>query len=236
MKFHLIAVLASIFLISQVGAEEGLVLKDQKDKVSYSIGMDIGNNLKKQSVDINPDVLAQGIKDAFSGGKTLLTEQEYRDILAAFQKDFRAKQIERTKELGEKNRKEGEAFLEENKKKDGVITLPSGLQYKVITEGTGEIPKLTDTVTVNYRGTLIDGTEFDSSYRRGQPATFLVKGVIAGWTEALQLMKVGSKWQLFIPSNLAYGERGAGRDIGPNATLIFDIELLSIKEGVNPGG
>lgn len=234
MKFHLIAILVSILLISQVGAEEGLVLKDQKDKVSYSIGMDIGNNLKKQSIDIDPDILAQGLKDAFSGGKTLLTEQEFRDILAAFQKDFRAKQIERAKELVEKNKKEGEAFLEENKKKEGVITLPSGLQYKVITESTGETPKLTDTVTVNYRGTLIDGTEFDSSYRRGQPATFPVKGVIAGWTEALQLMKVGSKWQLFIPPDLAYGERGAGRDIGPNVTLIFDIELLSIKEGANP--
>jgi FKBP-type peptidyl-prolyl cis-trans isomerase FklB len=230
MKFHLIAVLGILLLVGQVSAEERLVLKDQKDKISYSIGMDIGNNLKKQSVDIDPDILAQGLKDAFSGGKTLLTEQEFHDTMTAFQKEFRAKQIERTKELAEKNKKEGEAFLAENKKKEGVITLPSGLQYKVIKEGTGNIPKLEDTVTVNYRGTLIDGTEFDSSYHRGQPATFPVKGVIGGWTEALQLMKVGSKWQLFIPPALAYGERGAGRDIGPNATLIFDIELLSIKE------
>ncbi|MEW6417942.1 MAG: FKBP-type peptidyl-prolyl cis-trans isomerase [Nitrospirota bacterium] len=231
MKFHLIAVLGLLLLVGQVGAEEKVVLKDQKDKVSYSIGMDIGNNLKKQSIDIDPDILAQGIKDAFSGGKTLLTEQEFRDTMTAFQKEFRAKQIERAKELAEKNKKEGEAFLAENKKKEDVITLPSGLQYKIIKEGTGEMPKLEDTVTVNYRGTLIDGTEFDSSHRRGQPATFSVKSVIAGWTEALQLMKVGSKWQLFVPSNLAYGERGAGRDIGPNATLVFDIELLSIKEG-----
>jgi FKBP-type peptidyl-prolyl cis-trans isomerase FklB len=234
MKLRLIAVLGVMLLISQVNAEEKLVLKDQKDKVSYSIGMEIGNNLKKQSIDIDLDILVQGIKDSFSGNKTLLTEQEFRDTITALQKELKAKQIERAKELAEKNKEEGEAFLAENKKKEGVITLPSGLQYKVITEGTGEIPKLTDTVTVNYRGTLIDGTEFDSSFRRGQPATFTVNGVIAGWIEALQLMKVGSKWQLFIPSTLAYGERGAGRDIGPNATLIFDIELLSIKEGAKP--
>lgn len=234
MKFHLIAILGLLLLVNQVGAVENLVLKDQKDKVSYSIGMDIGNNLKKQSIDIDPDILAQGIKDAFSGGKTLLTEQEFRDTMTAFQTEFRAKQFERLKELADKNKKEGEAFLAENKEKEGVMTLPSGLQYKIIKEGTGETPKLEDTVTVNYRGSLIDGTEFDSSYRRGQPATFSLKSVIAGWAEALQLMKAGSKWQLFVPSNLAYGERGAGPDIGPNATLVFDIELLSIKEGDTP--
>lgn len=230
MKLRLMAVLGIVLLACQVNAGENLVLKDQKDKVSYSIGMNIGNNLKKQSIDVNPDVLAQGIKDALSGSKALMTEQEVNETIMAFQKEMSAKQIERLKELGEKNKKEGEAFLAENKKKEGIITLPSGLQYKVINEGTGETPGLTDTVTVNYRGTLIDGTEFDSSYRRGQPATFPVNAVIAGWTEALQLMKVGSKWQLFIPSDLAYGERGAGRDIGPNATLIFDVELLSIKK------
>jgi len=234
MKLQLIAVLGFVLLVSQVSAEEKPVLKDQKDKVSYSIGMNIGNNLKKQAIDVNPDALVYGIKDALSGDKALMTEQEVNETLTAFQKEMTAKQAERLKELGEKNKKEGEAFLAENKKKEGVITLPSGLQYKVIKEGTGETPKLTDTVTTNYRGTLIDGTEFDSSYRREQPATFPVKGVIAAWTEALQLMKVGSKWQLFTPSNLAYGERGAGRDIGPNATLIFDVELLSIKEPAKP--
>jgi FKBP-type peptidyl-prolyl cis-trans isomerase FklB len=234
MKLLLTAVLSLILLVSQVSAEEKLVLKEQKDKISYSIGMNIGNNLKKQSIDVNPDALVSGIKDAISGGKALMTEQEVNDTLMAFQKEMAAKQAERLKELGEKNKKEGEAFLADNKKKEGVITLPSGLQYKIIKEGTGETPKLTDTVTTNYRGTLIDGTEFDSSYRREQPATFPIKGVIAGWTEALQLMKVGSKWQVFIPSNLAYGERGAGRDIGPNATLIFEVELLSIKEGTKP--
>lgn len=231
MKLRWMAVLGIIMLFaSHVYAGEDLVLKDQKDKVSYSIGLNIGKNLKKESVDINSDALIQGIKDALSGGKTLMTEQEVDETMMNFQKEMKAKQVARLKELGEKNKKEGEAFLAENKKKEGVITLPSGLQYKVIKEGDGKMPKSTDTITVHYRGALIDGTEFDSSYTRGQPATFPVKGVIAGFSEALQLMKVGSKWQLFIPSNLAYGERGAGDDIGPNVTLIFDMELISIKE------
>jgi FKBP-type peptidyl-prolyl cis-trans isomerase FklB len=230
MKLQLIAVLGILLLTSQVSAKEPVVLKDQKDKVSYSIGVNIGNNLKRQSIDVNPNALTQGLKDALSGSKSLMTEKEVNDTLKTFEQELKAKRVEHLKELGEKNKKEGDAFLAENKKKKGIITLPSGLQYKVIKEGTGEKPKITDTVTVNYRGTLINGTEFDSSYKRGQPATFSVNGVIAGWTEALQLMKVGSEWQLFIPSNLAYGERAVGRDIGPNATLIFDIELLSIKE------
>jgi FKBP-type peptidyl-prolyl cis-trans isomerase FklB len=231
MKLQLIAVLGILLLTSQVSAKEPLALKDQKDKVSYSIGVNIGNNLKRQSIDVNPDALIQGIKDVLSGSKALMTEKEVNDTLKTFQQEMKAKQTEHLKELGEKNKKEGDAFLAENKKKEGVITLPSGLQYKVIKEGTGETPKITDTVTVNYRGTLINGTEFDSSYKRGQPTTFPVNGIIAGWTEALQLMKVGSEWQLFIPPNLAYGERALGRDIGPNATLIFDIELLAVKEG-----
>ena len=230
MKLQLIAVLSVLLLVTQVNAKENLVLKNQKDKVSYVIGMDIGTNLKKQSIDVDPDILAKGIKDGFSGGKSLLSEQEVREIMAAFQKEMMAKQEELNKKLGEKNKKEGEGFLAENKKKEGVKTLPSGLQYKVIKAGTGKKPKLTDTVTTHYRGTLIDGTEFDSSYRRGQPATFPVNGVIPGWTEALQLMQEGAKWQLFVPPNLAYGERGAGRQIGPNATLIFEVELISIQE------
>jgi FKBP-type peptidyl-prolyl cis-trans isomerase FklB len=230
MKLQLIAVLSVLLLVTQVNAKENLVLKNQKDKVSYVIGMDIGTNLKKQSIDVDPDILAKGIKDGFSGGKSLLSEQEVREIMAAFQKEMMAKQEELNKKLGEKNKKEGEGFLAENKKKEGVKTLPSGLQYKVIKAGTGKKPKLTDTVTTHYRGTLIDGTEFDSSYRRGQPATFPINGVIPGWTEALQLMQEGAKWQLFVPSNLAYGERGAGRQIGPNATLIFEVELISIQE------
>jgi FKBP-type peptidyl-prolyl cis-trans isomerase FklB len=227
MKLKLVVILGILFLVSQVNAQENLVLKNQKDKISYIIGMDIGTNLKKQSIDIDSNILAKGVKDALAGTKPLLTEQEIQETMVAFQKEMMAKQAE----VAKKNKAEGEAFLTENKKKEGVKTLPSGLQYKVIKAGTGKKPKLSDTVTAHYRGTLIDGTEFDSSYKRGQPATFPVSGgMIPGWTEALQLMEEGAKWQLFIPSNLAYGEKGAGRDIGPNATLIFEIELVSIQE------
>ena len=230
MKLQVMAALGFLFLAFQASGEENLVLRNQKDKVSYIIGMEIGKNFKKQSVDVDPDILTRGIKDAISGGKSLLTEQEIQETMAAFQKEMTAKQEELNKKLGEKNKREGEAFLAENKKKQDVKTLPSGLQYKVIKAGTGKKPKINDTVTTHYRGTLIDGTEFDSSYRRGQPVSFPVSGVIPGWTEALQLMEEGAKWQLFIPSNLAYGERGMGSVIGPNATLIFEIELISIQE------
>jgi FKBP-type peptidyl-prolyl cis-trans isomerase FklB len=226
MKVKMIVVLGILFLVSQVYGQEKLALKNQKERVSYIIGMDIGSNLKKQSIDVDPNILAKGMKDALSGEKPLLSEKEIQETMLAFQKEMMAKQAE----IGKKNKIEGEAFLAENKKKEGVKTLPSGLQYKVIKAGTGKVPKLTDTVTAHYRGTLINGMEFDSSYKRGQPANFQVSGVIRGWTEALQLMQEGSKWQLFIPSNLAYGEQGAGRDIGPNATLIFEVELISIQE------
>jgi FKBP-type peptidyl-prolyl cis-trans isomerase FklB len=231
MRLKLIVVLGILFLASQVSAEENLVLKSQKDKVSYSIGLNIGrnlaNDLKKQSIDIDPSILTKGIQDAVAGAKPLLTDQEIQETMVAFQKEMMAK----WEEIGKKNKAEGEAFLAENKKKEGVKTLPSGLQYKVIKAGTGKKPKADDAVTVNYRGTLINGTEFDSSYKRGQPATFPVSGgIIRGWTEALQLMGEGAKWELFIPSNLAYGERGTSGIIGPNATLIFEIELVSIKE------
>ena len=219
MKLKLIVVLGIVFWVSYVNAQENLALKSQKDKVSYIIGMDIGTNLKKQSIDIDSNILAKGVKDALSGGKPLLTEQEIQETMIAFQK-----------EVMEKQKKRGEAFLAENKNKEGVKTLPSGLQYKVIKAGTGKTPKLNNTVTTHYRGTLIDGTEFDSSYKRGQPVSFPVSGVIPGWTEALQLMQEGAKWQLFIPPNLGYGERGAGGVIGPNATLIFEMELISIQE------
>jgi FKBP-type peptidyl-prolyl cis-trans isomerase len=222
--------LLSIGLLASLAqAEDQASLKDPKDRLSYSIGVDIGQRLKSQSIEVDPEMLSKGIKDIYTGGKPLMTEQEVRDTLAAFQKDMIAKQKERAKVIGEKNKKEGEAYLEANKKKEGVKVLPSGLQYKVITEGKGKTPKLTDTVTVNYKGTLIDGTEFDSSYKRGQPATFAVDKVIPGWTEALQLMKEGAKWQIVVPSALAYKEMGAGNLIGPNATLIFEIELISFK-------
>ena len=230
MKFRCIAVVGIIFLASQVSAQESQTLKSQKEKISYIIGMDIGSNFKKQSVEIDPDALARGLKDALSGAKPQLTDQEAREIMASFEKEMRAKQEEIRKTAGEKNKIEGEKFLAENKSKEGVQTLPSGLQYKVITPGKGKKPQLTDTVIAHYRGTLVDGTEFDSSYRRGQPASFPVSGVIRGWTEALQLMEEGAKWQLFIPPNLAYGDRGAGQAIGPNAVLVFDVELISIQE------
>jgi len=205
-------------------------LETFKDKVSYSIGWDIGQNFKRQGIDCTPSKLAQGLKDSLAGGLPLLSQAEMMEVLQQLQKDMQSKMMEKQSQDTGKNKKEGDEFLAKNKKNKGVLTLPSGLQYKIITEGTGEKPKLTDTVTVNYRGTLIDGTEFDSSYKRGQPATFPVGGVIKGWTEALQLMKTGSKWQLVIPSDIAYGANGAGQQIGPNATLIFDVELISIEK------
>ena len=207
-----------------------LALKSPKEKFSYALGMNLGMSLKKQSVEVDPVILSQGLKAALAGGKALLTPEEAQATLMEVQNDLRKKQQEKMQVMGEGNKKEGAAFLAANKANQGVVTLPSGLQYKILKEGTGPKPTATDSVVCNYRGTLISGTEFDSSYKRGQPATFPVVGVIKGWTEALQLMPVGSKWQLFIPSELAYGERGAGADIGPNATLIFDVELMSIQE------
>ena len=230
MKLRLGIVLCAVLVTTPVVAAEKQELKTQKDKVSYVIGLDMGNSLKKNMVDVDTEILVRGLKDALSGANPLMTEQEMKETIMALQKDLQAKQQEQAKALAEKNKKEGESFLAENKKKRGVITMPSGLQYKILANGKGQSPKATDTVTVNYKGTLVDGTEFDSSYKRGQPATFTVNGVIAGWTEALQLMKEGSKWQLFVPSNLAYGERGAGGAVGPNAVLIFEVELISIKK------
>jgi len=215
------------------GTENPPAFKTQKDKVSYAIGMNIGTNLHRQSVDIDPKVLQQGLEDALAGGKTLLSEDEARATLAEFQTEMHKKQQEKMQQVGEANKKEGDAFLAANTAKEGVVTLPSGLQYKILTPGKGPKPTASDSVVCNYRGTLIDGKEFDSSYKHGQPATFPVGGVIKGWTEALQLMSVGSKWQLFVPSELAYAERGSGPDIGPNATLIFEVELLSIQSKDN---
>jgi FKBP-type peptidyl-prolyl cis-trans isomerase FklB len=211
-----------------------LTLNTPKDKTSYAIGMNVGKSLHRDSIDIDPAILLQGLKDSLAGGKTLLTDQEAQATLTALQNDLRKKQAELRQQASETNKKEGEAFLATNKAKDGVVTLPSGLQYKILTEGTGPKPSATDSVVCNYRGTLLDGKEFDSSYKRGQPATFPVNGVIKGWTEALQLMPVGSKWQLFLPAELAYGDRGAGPDIGPNATLVFEVELLSIQPHAQP--
>jgi FKBP-type peptidyl-prolyl cis-trans isomerase FklB len=229
MKYLFTIILSIGFLFNICSAQEKLELKDQKDKESYSLGYQFGQSFKEQGVEINLDIYASGIKDAFGGKEPKMSQEEIRATLTSLQQRLMASRQKELKEKGAKNLEDGKKFLAENKKKEGIKTLPSGLQYKVLTQGSGKMPKAEDTVTVNYKGTLIDGTEFDSSYKRGQPATFQVKGVIKGWTEALQLMKEGSKWQLFIPPELAYGERGAGRDIGPNSTLIFEVELLSIK-------
>jgi FKBP-type peptidyl-prolyl cis-trans isomerase len=205
-------------------------LPTEKDKFSYALGMNLGNSLHRQSVPVDPDVLLRGMKDALAGGKTLLTEEETRAAITDMQNKLRKEAQEKAAVAGEANKKEGAAFLAANKAKEGVVTLPDGLQYKIVTAGTGAKPSSTDTVKVNYEGTLINGTVFDSSYKRGEPVEFPVNGVIKGWTEALQLMPVGSKWQLFIPSDLAYGEHAPGGEIGPNDTLIFQVELLSIEK------
>jgi FKBP-type peptidyl-prolyl cis-trans isomerase FklB len=229
MNMKLLVIVVAGVVASPAWAADKTELSNPKDKLSYSIGMNLGVNLKTQEVDVDPDVVFQGLREAL-GGKTLLTEDEARNVIREWQREYRAKQEEKRREQGEKNKAEGEKFLAENKNKPGVVTLPSGLQYKVLQEGKGNSPGPTDKVTVHYRGTLIDGTEFDSSYSRNQPATFNVSGVIKGWTEALQLMKPGDKWQLFIPPDLAYGVRGSGQKIGPNATLIFEVELLSFEQ------
>jgi len=205
-----------------------LALKTQKDKLSYAIGMNIGGGMKKDGVDVDPNILAQGLKDTMTGSKPLMTEAEAQAVMTEFRTTMIKKKQEDAQRVGDANKQAGQQFLAANKSKEGVVTLPDGLQYKILKEGTGPKPAATDSVTVNYRGTLINGTEFDSSYKRNEPATFGVNQVIKGWTEALQLMPVGSKWQLFIPSDLAYGERSPGGEIGPNSTLIFDVELLSI--------
>ncbi len=226
----MVVVFGLLLVANTVLAAKNMELKTPKDKASYAIGMDMGNSLKKNGVDVNPDALAKALKDVLTEQKTQLTDQEAGTILADMQKEMQGKRQEKLKIQGEKNKNEGTAFLAENLNKEGVKTLPSGLQYKVLTEGNGKSPSATDTVTVQYTGRLVDGTEFDSSYKRGQAATFALNGVIKGWTEALQLMKEGSKWQLFLPSALAYGETGTvGGPIGPNAVLVFDVELVSIQ-------
>ena len=203
-------------------------LKTEGEKLSYAIGLEIGTSLNKLPTEIDLPILVRAVEDGLKGKEPLLTQQQALEIKKEFGKKMQEERAQQRKELAEKNRKEGESFLAENKKKEGVITTESGLQYMVLHEGDGPKPKATDRVKVHYRGTLIDGTEFDSSQKRGKPATFSVKGVVAGWTEALQLMKVGSKYRLFIPSDLAYGKRGRGPKIGPNAALVFELELLEI--------
>jgi len=222
---------AAIVLLPSVAAaaQDAPELKTDKDKFSYALGMNFGENLRKQGLELDTAVFAKAFAESFNGGKTAMTDQEMQTLLQAAGQEIRKKQAALQAGKGAAAQKEGEAFLAANRTKEGVVTLPSGLQYKILKAGTGEKATLDDTVVCNYKGTLINGTEFDASERHGGPATFPVKGVIAGWTEALQLMPVGSKWQLFVPSNLAYGAQGPG-DIGPNATLIFEVELLSIQK------
>ena len=229
MRATWIAVLMLVLGASPAIAQEAPALKTEKDKVSYGIGVDVARNFKRLGIDVNPDVLTQAIKDVLADKKLLMTDDELRATMTAFQNELRQKQIVAMQTAAAENKKAGDAFLAANKAKEGVVTLPSGLQYKILKAGDGKKPTDADTVECNYRGTLINGTEFDSSYRTGRPAVFKVTGVIPGWREALKLMPAGSKWQLVIPPQLAYGERGAGRDIGPNSTLIFEVELLAIK-------
>jgi FKBP-type peptidyl-prolyl cis-trans isomerase FklB len=227
MKYLFITILSMVFLFSICFAAEKLELKDQKDKESYSLGYQFGQSLKAQGLDVNVDLYISGVRDFLGGKEPMMTQEEIRVTISELQKRLMADRQKELKEMAEKNLAQSKVFLEENKKKEGIKTLVSGLQYKILLEGSGKIPKATDTVTVHYRGTFIEGSEFDNSYKRGQPATFQVNVVIPGWAEALQLMKEGSKWQLFVPPELGYGERGTG-PIPPNSTLIFEVELISV--------
>jgi FKBP-type peptidyl-prolyl cis-trans isomerase FklB len=229
MKYFIPIALITLFC-GQAFAADAPASKEL-DKVGYSIGYQVGSDLKRQGIEFNAESLLQGVQDAVSGNAPAMTPEEIQQTFVELKQKLMAAREKEMKEKGEKNLAEGKAFLAENAKKEGVVTLPSGLQYKIIKEGTGNTPRGEDTVTVNYRGTLINGSEFDSSYSRNEPATFRADRVIAGWREALQLMKEGAKWQLFIPPDLAYGDRGVNEVIGPNSTLIFEVELLSIQKG-----
>lgn len=227
MKSALTALLGISLALSLPAAEES-PFKNSTDKASYALGMNVAKSLRMNNVtDINVDIYMRAFKDGLAGKTMQMTEEQMRETLMAFQQEVRSKALD-------KNKKDGEAFLAANKSKEGVVTTASGLQYKIETKGTGKVPSTNDTVVCHYRGTLIDGTEFDSSYKRSEPSSFGVTGVIKGWTEALLMMPVGSKWKLFIPSDLAYGERGRP-GIPPNSTLLFDIELVSIKDPAAAG-
>ncbi len=229
MKRVVVVVVALALFWAEGFAQKKAELKTQKQKASYGIGMEIGKNFKEQFPDVDVDAMVRGFRDALAGTKTAIPQAELDSVMTAFQQDMMQRRTERMAAIGSKNLKDGETYCSENKAKPGVVTLPSGLQYRIIKEGTGPKPTPKDTVVCNYRGTLINGKEFDSSYKRGQPAEFVLGQVIPGWIEALQMMPVGSKWELVIPANLAYGERSMGADIGPNSTLVFEVELLGIK-------
>jgi FKBP-type peptidyl-prolyl cis-trans isomerase len=225
-KWQGLAVLGLVLLTAQC-AQEPTDLKTEKDKVSYGIGVSVAKNFQQQGVDVDLNLVIKGMKDQLGGKKLLMSDDELRKTMIAYQQELRGKQMQQRKAAAVDNKKEGEAFLAENQKKEGVVTTPSGLEYKILKAGEGKKPTADDTVEVNYRGTFINGTEFDSS--GGQPKAFKLTGVIPGWREALQLMPVGSKWQLVVPPQLAYGERGMGQVIMPNTVLIFEVELVGIK-------
>lgn len=231
MKMKLVAAATvGLAMSTAIAATNTPPLNSDIDKLSYSIGTDLGKNFKKQGIEVNPDVMAKGLQDGMNGGALLLTEQQMKDVLNKFQKDLMAKRTAEFNKKAEENKAKGEAFLSDNKVKPGVVVLPSGLQYKIVKPGTGEKPSKEDTVTVEYTGRLIDGEVFDSTDKTGKPATFKLSQVIPGWTEALQLMPAGSTWEIFVPANLAYGPRSVGGPIGPNETLIFNVHLISVKK------
>ena len=229
MKLKRMAVVGIVVLAAQASAGEAPALKTQKERMSYGIGADVARNLQRFGFDLDLDVLIQAMRDVYSGGKLLMSEEDLRAAKSAYQLELKEKQAAAGRKTAEENRQAGAAFLAENKGREGVVTLPSGLQYKILKAGDGKTPTDADTVECHYRGTLLDGAEFDNSYSQGRPAKFtLRRGIIDGWREALKLMPVGSKWQLFVPPHLAYGEQGSGRDIGPNATLVYELELLKV--------
>ncbi|KTD56592.1 macrophage infectivity potentiator [Legionella santicrucis] len=231
MKMKLVtAAIMGLAMSTAMAATDATSLTTDKDKLSYSIGADLGKNFKNQGIDINPEALAKGMQDGMSGAQLILTEEQMKDVLSKFQKDLMAKRSAEFNKKAEENKAKGDAFLSANKSKPGIVVLPSGLQYKIIDAGTGSKPGKSDTVTVEYTGTLIDGTVFDSTEKAGKPATFQVSQVIPGWTEALQLMPSGSTWEVYVPADLAYGSRSVGGPIGPNETLIFKIHLISVKK------
>jgi FKBP-type peptidyl-prolyl cis-trans isomerase len=237
MKKYVVApALAVAFVACTTGAQTGKAVKleNEKNKVSFAIGHQIGSDFKTRGIEVDFDALTYGLREGMEGKASPISQEDTQKLFQGLQTSMRAKAESENAAKAKANVEAGKKYLEENKKKDGVKTTASGLQYKVVTEGKGPMPKATDMVSVHYKGTLIDGTEFDSSIKRGEPATFPVNGVIKGWTEALQLMPVGSKWQLVIPADIAYGERGAGPQIGPNATLLFEVELLEIKNPEQP--
>ncbi|MGD0745117.1 MAG: FKBP-type peptidyl-prolyl cis-trans isomerase [Verrucomicrobiota bacterium] len=236
MKTTIWTVIICLGAAARLFADDTNLLNNEKARVSYAIGMSVGHSLQdvqNQGIEVNTDLVGRGIKDMLSGGTTLLTSNQMQATVMAFQKDLAARRQQKREEFAAKMKAEGEAFLATNKNNPGVVALPDGLQYKVITNGTGALPAPTDTVTVNYRGTLLDGTEFDSSFKHSQPSQFIVGGVIPGWTEALLKMKVGSRWQLFVPAELAYGDQGRP-GVPPNSVLIFDVDLLSTKSPPPP--